>query len=107
MTDAFYYSTFAVTLVLACMAFVRARTRTGNGAAVRSTANWFTVAAIASGLFGGFVYFLGGLSLLGWLGTPVNVGHGEMLVASPLFNLVFCVVLAVIGRIILMWEPIN
>lgn len=107
MTDAFLYSTFALTLILACVALMRARRRTGKGTAVKSMMNRFNVAAIAAGLLGGMVYFYGALSLLEWLGRPVDVGHGEALIALPLLNLVFCMVLAVIGRIILQWEPMN
>jgi hypothetical protein len=61
--------------------------------------SWLCVAA---GIFSGFVVFLGIVALF-----DIPVGHGEILIATPLFNLFLTGVLIIAGRIIIGWVPMK
>lgn len=62
---------------------------------------------MAAGLVTGLPVFIGVLYLLDAIGRHVSFGHGEMLIAAPVFNAVLGLLLAAIGRVLLDWEPIR
>ena len=107
MTDLLCYSAFALTILLALASFALARSSIGQGTPVRLSCRRFVLASIAAGLASGVVYFHGVLRVADAIGFHVDVGHGEVLVAAPLFNAVLGAILAAIGRVILLWEPIR
>lgn len=107
MSDLLYYSTFGLTVVLAIISFAIARMTISGGRTVKSAVSRYTLATIASGLFSGIVYLYGTLSLLDHIGMHVNFGHGVEVVVAPVFNLVLSAVIALIGRIVLLWEPLH
>ena len=37
----------------------------------------------------------------------VHIGHGEIIFAGPMFNLLLCPALIFYGRVIIGWEPMN
>lgn len=62
--------------------------------------SWLTVMA---GIFSGLVLFLAIVELF-----HIQLsGHGEILIASPLFNLLLSGILVFIGRMIIGWEPVK
>jgi hypothetical protein len=48
-----------------------------------------------------------GLWLFERAGHQVNVGHGEGLIATPLFNFLLSVLIAIAGNILLRWKAIR
>jgi hypothetical protein len=107
MADWLVYSSLLLTISLAVAAFFRARAAIAADGATRSSSRRFGVTAVAAGLASGVLYFYGILWLCDALGAHVNVGHGEVLIAAPLLNTVLGAVLAAIGRVILLWEPVG
>lgn len=63
----------------------------------------FGISSIFSGLISGVVLFYGVLSLFDFLNHHVSVGHGEILIAAPVFNCGLGVALAIMGTILLRW----
>lgn len=101
------YITFALTIILAIASFALAFSAMRRGVSEKTAANRYSLAAFASGCIAGFPCFFGILSLCGISGARVNVGHGEILIAAPLCNAVLGLVLAGVGRVILLWEPLS
>lgn len=100
-------ATYALTAMLAGASFALSYTAMRRGADEKTTANRYTLAAIGSGCIAGFPCFFGTLWLCDISGVRVNVGHGEILIVAPLCNALLGVVLAGVGRVILLWEPIG
>lgn len=107
MAEIIFYATFALTICLVCALFIQARLAVKRGGARRRSANRFFFAATAAGLVAGLPMFIGVLSLLDAIGRHVGIGHGEMLIVVPVMNAVLGLILAAIGRVILVWEPIK
>ncbi|MFO0304530.1 MAG: hypothetical protein ACK51J_01955 [Burkholderiales bacterium] len=57
---------------------------------------------LGASILSGVVVFLGIVALF-----HIPVGHGEILVATPLFNLLFAGVLIIAGRIGIGWVPMR
>lgn len=107
MAEVIFYATFVLTLCFFCALFIQARLAIQRGGARRRSANRFFIAATAAGLVAGIPMFIGVLYLLDAIGRHVGIGHGAMLIAVPVLNAVLGLILAAIGRVILVWEPIR
>ena len=57
---------------------------------------------VGIGIFSGAVIFLGSVALF-----HIPLGHGEILIASPLFNLLLAGMLIIAGRVIIGWAPMK
>ena len=64
--------------------------------------NIYSWLCVAVSLFSGVVLFIGITSLF-----DIFLGHGEILIASPIFNLLLSGVLITVGRTIIGWEPMK
>ncbi|MFC5548121.1 hypothetical protein [Massilia aerilata] len=106
MLDLIYYASFLVTalVVLALLAVARAAIRRGGDE--KTWTNYFMFGAILAGMVSGCLLFHAVLWSFDAAGHRLNVGHGEVIVAAPFFNLVLGVVLAILGRVLLRWRPI-
>jgi len=62
----------------------------------------FTWICLAIGVFCGVPLFLGLTTLF-----DIPLGHGEAMIAAPVFNFLLALVLAVSGRIAIGWSPIR
>jgi hypothetical protein len=107
MSDFIYYCTFVVTVGLALGALALAHTAISKGGNKKIYSNRFAVASVLSGLVSGTFLYYGTLWLFDVFGYHVNVGHGEVLIATPLFNFVLGLVLAVPGKVLLQWHPFR
>ena len=107
MSDFIYYCTFFVTAALALGALGLAHRAIRRGGNEKIYLNRFTVASMLSGLVSGVFLYYGVLWLFDILGYRVNVGHGEVLIAAPLFNFILGAVLVIPGRMVLQWQPIR
>jgi hypothetical protein len=87
--------------------FVNARAAIGHGRDRKEVSNLFTVGAILAGFVSGLPIYYGVRWVLNTIGYRVNVGHGEVLVAAPIFNLILGLGLAMVGRMLLQWRPIK
>ena len=103
MTEYVYYSTFFVTMGLAAFAFTKLRSAIQKGKDRFRCIVYFGISSIFSGLISGVALFYSVLSLFDFLGHHVSVGHGEILIAAPMFNFGLGVALAIIGTTLLRW----
>ncbi len=106
-SDVIFYSSFAITLGLSSMIYVRARAGIAHGRDRKECSNQFTIGTIVAGFVSGFLIYFGVLHALDAVGYRVNVGHGEVLIAAPFFNLILGLALGLVGRIPLQWDPVN
>jgi hypothetical protein len=107
MADFLYYSTFIITVGLVAIAASATRSAINRGGDGKSCVRRFTVYAIAAGLVSGIPIFYGAAWLFDTIGYRVNFGHGEALIAAPIFNFILGIVGAAVGRALLDWRPIN
>jgi|APLak6261661892_1056031.scaffolds.fasta_scaffold26887_2 uncharacterized membrane protein YdfJ with MMPL/SSD domain len=77
----------------------RVREQVTTESKAKTAYSWLCVGV---GVFSGFAVFLGATTLLN-----LPVGHGEVLIAAPLLNLLLAGVLIVAGRIVIGWEPVK
>ncbi|MYM31378.1 hypothetical protein GTP58_23860 [Duganella sp. CY15W] len=98
-----YYSTFFVTIGLVALAFIKSLSAIQKRKDRFRCIVYFGISSILSGLISGAALFYGVLSLFDFLGHRVSVGHGEILIAAPVFNFGLGAVLAVIGTTLLRW----
>jgi hypothetical protein len=107
MSDLIYYCTFILTAGLSATAFVLARNDIIGGGNKQRLSWRFAFASVFAGLGSGSIMYFGTLWLLDVAGHRVNVGHGEVLIAAPAFNLCLGLVLAVVGKAILNWSSFT
>lgn len=88
---------------LAALAFTKSLSAIHKGKGRFRCIVYFGIWSIFSGLISGVALFYGVLSLFDFLGHLVSVGHGEILIAAPVFNFGLGVVLAAIGTTLLRW----
>ncbi|MGH8613443.1 MAG: hypothetical protein ACREYF_15860 [Gammaproteobacteria bacterium] len=77
----------------------RVKTQWLTEAKAKAIYSWLCVGV---GIFSGTVVFLGIVALF-----HIPLGHGEILIAAPLFNLLVAGVLIIAGRIIIGWVPMK
>lgn len=102
-----YYLTFAITIALAATFFVQARSAIRRGQQKKKWRNRFALYAILSALASGVPFFYSVLWLAVTAGYNPHVGHGEVLIVAPIFNLALGILLAVVGRVLLAWCSIK
>lgn len=90
-----------VLLSVAWAAWLTRRVRHGVYAE-RQAKNLFVALCLATGVFCGAVLFYAAVA---WF--DVFVGHGEVLIAAPLWNLALSAVLAFVGRVAIGWERMK
>lgn len=108
MTDIAYYLSFVFTLLAAIFLFLFSRSRIK--AAIMSEAsgkNLYTFVMPLLGALSGLLVFPSLVSIFRLAGATVHYGHGEVLIAAPVFNFLFASVLALVGRIVLGWRAIK
>jgi hypothetical protein len=105
ITDIAYYASFVLTGSLIGVLWWAAWKQKGvfqNRNKSRILA--FTIAASAAGFASSFFGFWAIVSLLSLFGFNANLGHGEVIIAAFVFNLILALMLTLIGRIVLAWE---
>jgi hypothetical protein len=93
-----YYLSFAITIAIAVAFFVQARTAIRRGQQKKIWRKRFALCVILSALISGGPFFYGTLWLAVTAGYNPHVGHGEVLIVAPIFNLALGILLAIVGR---------
>ena len=88
---------FAITFAAWFRRQVKARRFTETKA--KTIYSWLCIVA---SIFLGIVLFIGITSLFN-----ISLGHGEILIAAPIFNLLLSCVLIIAGRIIIGWVAVK
>lgn len=107
MDEIIYTSTYAFNVCVSTIAFVIARSTIKAGEEVEGCANRFAAVAVAIGAISGIPLLFSVLWLFECAGHQVNVGHGEGLLATPLFNFLIGVLIAIVGSILLRWKAVR
>jgi hypothetical protein len=107
MDEIIYICTYVINFCVCAIAFVGARSTIAAGGDVRASMNRFTAVAVVVGVISGFPLLFSIFWLFESAGRHVNAGHGEGLIAAPLFNFVMGLLLAGLGRILLRWRAIK
>lgn len=107
MDEIIYISTYAFNVCVSTLALVIARSSIKAGGAVEDCANRFAAVAVAIGAISGIPLLFSVLWLFERAGHQVSVGHGEGLLATPLFNFVLSILIAIAGSILLRWKAVK
>lgn len=107
MSDLIYYCTFGATAGFVLVALFLSRRAIKSGGNKKVFASRFVAASVLAGVISGFLLYYGVLWVLDATGHHVNVSHGEVLIAAPLFNFILGLVLAMLGRVLLLWRPVR
>lgn len=107
MADLIYYCTFGATAVLVLVALILSRRAIKSGGNKKVYANRFVAASMLAGVISGLLLYYGVLWIFDATGHHVNVGHGEALIAAPFFNFILGLVLAMLGRVLLLWQSLR
>jgi hypothetical protein len=106
MEDMVYYFTFAVTTIL-CLAIMikiglRASAENAKSVKVRILLGLNLV-----GILSGTLLFHSLVWLLSFLGFSVSLGHGEVVIAVLLFNVLIAFSISLVGAILLPWKSLQ
>ncbi|AKR43177.1 hypothetical protein [Methylophilus sp. TWE2] len=108
MTDFAFYVSFLTTAISAVVVHVKTKKLIKSAAiSPQQGKNKYLLLVLFFGVISGLVIFPSLVSLFNWLGVTSSYGHGEVLIAAPVFNFLFAIVLGILGRIVLTWEPIK
>ena len=108
MTDVAYYLSFVLNVLLAVVAFFLVRNSVKADRFGKAKAKYiYSVVVLIGGVLSGLVLFHAMVGIFRVLGFPSSYGHGEVIVAAILFNLLLSLLLLVVGRILLDWRPVR
>ena len=101
--DVVFWLCAALNTAIAVALIVRFRARVTAGVLAEHKAkSAYSWVCLATGAVCGTAVFLGITSVL-----DISRGHGEIIIAAALFNVLLSLVLIVSGRIVIGWEPIK
>lgn len=102
VTDVAYYLSFALNAALCVAACATLRTRViGGRLHERRAKTIYSWSALMLGLISGIVLFNGMVAAFQLSGFSASYGHGEIILAAALFNVLLSVATIAIGRICL------
>ncbi len=108
MTDTAYYLSFVYTAIAASLLFIFMRRRILKSITKESKGrNLYFFAMPLVGFGSGALLFPATVWLFRTSGIPSGYGHGEALIAAPLFNFVFASVLGAAGHALLGWRSVK
>ncbi len=108
MTEIAFYSSFVITLLMCVgvLLILRAGIRRHAWTECRAK-SIYSIVVLVSGMSGGTLVFNGLVRLFALFGAKPAFGHGEIIVAAVVFNLLLGLVLLVIGRTVLGWRKMR
>ncbi len=108
MTDFAFYTSFFITAISAVLVHVKTKKLIKKAAiSLKQGKDKYLPLVLFFGVISGLVIFPSLVSLFNLLGVTSSYGHGEILIAAPVFNFLFALVIGLLGRIVLTWEPIK
>ncbi len=108
MADVAFYLSFAFNVLLATGTYFMLRGSVKSNRVGNAKAKWiYSAVAVAGGVLCGVVFFPAMVALFRLIGVPVAYGHGEIIVAAIVFNLLLSLLLVLVGRILLGWQPLS
>jgi len=104
-----YYLIFVINVLICAGVLVSLMNKSKRNEIAEGKAKQrFSVITIGVGLLCGPVLFPVLSSLLSSVGIGTGAGgHGEIYIASIIFNLLISITLIIVGRIIIGWKPIK
>ncbi len=108
MTDVAFYLSFVFNVLLAIGAyFVLRGSVKSNRVGEAKAKSIYSAVVMAGGVLCGVVLFHAMVALLRLVGLPAAYGHGEIIAAAIVFNLMLSMLLLLVGRIMLGWRPFS
>ncbi len=108
MIDSAFYVSFLVTAVSAIVLFFRTKKRINTSViSIRLGKRKYLSHLLICGVLSGFVIFPILDTALNYFALSSSHGHGESLIAAPVFNFLFALVIGLLGREILSWESAH
>ncbi len=108
MTDVAFYLSFAFNVLLATGAyFVLRGSVKSNRVGEAKAKSIYSAVVVAGGVLCGVVLFPAMVALFRLIGVAVAYGHGEIVIAAIVFNLMLSMLLLLVGRILLGWQPFS
>ncbi len=102
MIELLYYSTFVFNIVISLIiAKVIKKRITQHVKDAKKGQNLFSVLILSVGFVSGTLYFWLVIEVSEIFGLTLNSGHGEILIAAIVFNLILSLVLIPFGRVLL------
>ena len=108
MTNFAFYASFFVTAISALAIYFRTKKRIKRGViSTQFGKNRYLPLVLIFGISSGLVIFPTLVSVFNYFGLPSSYGHGEVLIAASVFNFLFALIIGIVGRVVLSWEPIQ
>lgn len=99
---AFWFcSLLNVMLSLALAVYFRRRVK-GHSSTEKHAKRIYSWLCVVIGLISGVALFVGVVDVF-----HISLGHAEILIAAPIFNLLLAGVLIIVGRVIIGWVPMR
>ena len=108
MTDVAYYLSFVFNALIASAVYFGIRKAVQHNRIKRENAKIiYSVSVLVGGALSGLVLFHAFVAIFRLMGLTANYGHGEVIVAAVLFNLLLSLLLLIAGRILLGWQSFR
>ncbi len=108
MADVAFYLSFVFNALLAAAAYFLLRGPVKSNRLGEAKAKLiYSAVVVAGGALWGFVLFPAMVALFRLIGIPAAYGHGEIIVAAIVFNLMLSMLLLLVGRILLGWQSFS
>lgn len=108
MTEMLYYSTFATNILFSLLLAKSLKKSINSNKIKESKAkNIHSTLMLPLGALCGSVYFWLLIEVLRKLGQNITYGHGEILIAAIVFNIILSLVLIIIGRVYIGWKQVS
>lgn len=108
MQDTIYYFTFVVTVALCIFSmFKLGSTDSSQNVNAKSVKIKLLLLLNLIGLLSDTLLFHSLAWLFGLMGFSFNWGHGEILIAVVLFNMLIAFILSLVGAILLPWKALK
>lgn len=101
--DIVFWLCAVINVAIGGVLIVRFRSHVKAGALnERKAKSMYSRLCLGIGAFCGIALFLGITALF-----DIPLGHGEIIIAAPVFNFLLAIALIVSGRIVIGWSPIK
>ena len=108
MIELIYYSTFFVNCTLSFLLAKTIKKKIKQNRISESKGkNIYSALILPIGALCGTVYFWLFVTVLEKFGAKISYGHGEIIIAAVMFNLILSLVLIPLGRMFIGWQKIK
>ena len=108
MEELSYYLSFTLNALFCGVAIYIYRKKVNSGLLTENKAkNIYSLVSVVTGVSGGTLIFHGLIWLFSLFGAKSNSGHGEIIIAAVIYNMILGLILLGVGRIIIGWKKLT